>query len=42
MIRKQDLDNVVAQINKILTDLDKRIAALEGAKATTPPRKKAS
>lgn len=41
MIRKQDLDNVVEQINKILSDLDKRLKKLEEAKAT-PPRKKVS
>jgi len=41
MIRKQDLDNVVEQINRILDDLDKRVKQLEDAKAT-PPRKKAS
>lgn len=42
MVKQQELQNVVAQVNKILEDLDKRITALEEAKTpkTTPPAKK--
>ena len=35
MVTKQDVDNILTQVNAILKKLDERLTALENAKTTT-------
>jgi hypothetical protein len=39
MVTKQDVDNILSQVNAILRTLDERITALEAAKAKPPTTK---